>query len=385
MHRFHRLFMPLLFPLMLLAACSNPPPETAPAPTETILLPAPTEAPPTATAPPPSPTVPLATPTSAPPTVTPEATDAAPMEAPTPAQLELGTEPYVHSEGFFSLMPPLGWAIDEDQSSASFADPEGPGFIYVQVTNTSYPLEGDAFSNFVGARETNYFTPFGGYEVVDETYDVPNGVARITKNVLFDGIPHTVTSVYDQYGAIIYNFDFWTDAANNVAYGDLYERLLNSLAIDSGAASSQVEYNWIYTFTGPGDLFTIEVPTAWRYERTEGDTAVVDTFYSPDDHGIIQNITYDDGDEVTKSEAGAFALELMRSYYADDLRILGDQVQPDGSERLVWTSPSGGYSGTTFLETRGTTFLLFTTMVDDPYEADYLDTLNYTIDSYAIP
>jgi hypothetical protein len=60
-------------------------------------------------------------------------------------------------------------------------------------------------------------------------------------------------------------------------------------------------------------------------------------------------------------------------------------VQPDGSERLIWSSPSGDYSGTSFLETRGTTFLLFTTMYDNPYEDYYLETLNYTIGTYEVP
>jgi hypothetical protein len=61
------------------------------------------------------------------------------------------------------------------------------------------------------------------------------------------------------------------------------------------------------------------------------------------------------------------------------------QVQADGSERLTWESSSGEYSGISFLETRGTTFLLFTVMWDDAYEDVYFDTLDYTVSSYSVP
>jgi hypothetical protein len=117
----------------------------------------------------------------------------------------------------------------------------------------------------------------------------------------------------------------------------------------------------------------------------EGDVFIVDTFTSPDEHAFIENITYDDGEAISRSDAGAFALELMKEFYAGDIQVSDDQVQPDGSERLTWHSPSGGYSGISFLETRGTTFLLFSSIWDDPYEDDYLDSLRYTIETYDVP
>jgi hypothetical protein len=119
--------------------------------------------------------------------------------------------------------------------------------------------------------------------------------------------------------------------------------------------------------------------------RDEGPNVVVDTFYAPDRHAVIQNMSYDDGTLVTKAMAGAFALELLKTYYATDIRITDDVVQPDGSERLTWHSRSGDYSGVSFFETRGTTFLLFTTLYDNPFEDIYLDVLNYTISTYDIP
>jgi hypothetical protein len=127
------------------------------------------------------------------------------------------------------------------------------------------------------------------------------------------------------------------------------------------------------------------VPTAWQYERTESEATIVDTFTAPDGHAVIQNITYDDGSTISRTEAGTLARDLLHTFYAPDIQILDDQVQADGSERLIWQSPGGDYSGISFLETRGTTFLLLTTMYDNEFEDVYIDTLEYTISSYTIP
>ncbi|MCI0399618.1 MAG: hypothetical protein L0322_32450, partial [Chloroflexi bacterium] len=224
------------------------------------------------------------------------------------------------------------------------------------------------------------------YQVTDRQVDKDILVARVTKELFFDGVPQVVFTLYDQHGAVVYSLDFWADADVSDSYGVAYEQIIDGATVYSETAAEVVEpYYWIYDFYGPGDLFTIEVPTPWRYEYTEGDTAIVDTFYSPDEHAVVQNVTYDDGEVISREVAGAFALELLKQYYAADIVITDDQVQSDGSERLTWYSPSGDYSGISFFETRGTTFLLFSTLWDNPYEADYLDTLNYIISTYDIP
>ena len=62
-----------------------------------------------------------------------------------------------------------------------------------------------------------------------------------------------------------------------------------------------------------------------------------------------------------------------------------DVVQADGSERLDWYSPSGGVTGESFFETRGTTFLLLTWVADDDYYDLYLPVWSSLLDSYEVP
>lgn len=341
-----------------------------PAPTNTP-EPAPTD--PAATEPPPT----EPSPTEAPPT------EAAEESAATP---ELDSAPYAHYLGFFEVYPPAGWTMNESDGGATFIAPDESGYVEVEVNNTGEALDGASFERFVDAREINYFGQSDGFEIVDYQIDPDFGVARVTKELISDGVPQRVFTFYDQYGPAIYAYDFWADSDVADAYAPAFEEIISSATVDFEAVEELADvYYWIYPFYGPGDLFSIEVPVSWNYVHEEEENVIVDTFYSPDEHGIIQNITYDDGTEISRSDAGAFALELLKEVYASDIQISDDQVQADGSERLTWRSPSGAYSGISFLETRGTTFLLFSVLWDDAYEDAYRDTLEYTIETYDVP
>jgi hypothetical protein len=69
----------------------------------------------------------------------------------------------------------------------------------------------------------------------------------------------------------------------------------------------------------------------------------------------------------------------------EDIVITDDQVQSDGSERLNWYSESLGVDGTSFFETRGTTFLLLTWVVNSEFFSQYFPVWTALVDSYAIP
>lgn len=148
-------------------------------------------------------------------------------------------------------------------------------------------------------------------------------------------------------------------------------------------------------FTDHNDLYSIEVPADWTYEQTvdtESNNYYIDTFTSPDGGAVIENIVYDDGTAFSGNQKSKFALYLLNTFYSatgreGDIRVTEDTIMKDGSERLIWTSKAGGYSGISFLEVRsnGTTFLFFTVDWGNSVEETYLDTLNYVIESYTIP
>jgi hypothetical protein len=351
-----------------LAACSAGEQPSTPAPIPTLMVL-------------PSPTVkPSETPL---PTSSPEPA-ATPTDDVQPVHLVLEDTLYKHPNGMFELYPPAGWRMTENDSSVSFLDPQEVGFISIQVTNTGYELDSKSFENFINARDVNFFGTYSGYEETDRQVNPAEHIASVAKRLIFQGTSQTVVSFYDQKGQTIYVIDFWADESQFDLYNVMYDEFFNNITVDSSVASSLTPYVWVYTFTGPGGLFTIDVPTSWTYEYREGVDALIDTFTAPDSHALIQNLTYDNGQVVTRTEAGKLALDLLRTYYASDITITDDKIQPDGSERLTWYSPGGDYRGVSFLETRGTAFLLFTIMYDNPYEDIYLDVLEYTVNSYKV-
>lgn len=351
---------------------------------------------PTATAIPPTeaPTLrPLPTKTEVPPTAKPEepvATATVDAGGDVPAtDFELG-DLYEFPNGAISMQPPADWSLEEDETGGSIYIEalDASATINITITNTGYELDAESFEYFVRAREENFFYGYDNYEAGDETIEGDEGFAKMYKTLDYDGIPQQVFTIYDQRGAAIFALDFWSNDDIAESTFQMFDAVIDTTYVDGTNASDFTPYNFIYTFYGPNDLFTIEVPTPWTYEWDEDDYTVVDTFTSPDGYAQIENIAYDDGSAVSKSEAGAFALELLRSYYtngADDIRITDDKIQSDGSERLIWESKTQNFGGISFFETRGTTFLLFTVMVDNDYEDIYGDVLDDVITSYTIP
>ncbi|HMZ08095.1 MAG TPA: hypothetical protein PK078_10800 [Anaerolineales bacterium] len=146
-------------------------------------------------------------------------------------------------------------------------------------------------------------------------------------------------------------------------------------------------------FTDENGLFSFELPGDWLYDHGTGDNYYYDRFSSPNQLGFVENIVYNDGTAFVKSQKGQFALNLLNNLYSatgqvGDIKVTGDQLQNDGSERLEWESKSGGYSGLSFFETRGddnATFLMLTTWWDNGVDQATYDTIMNAISTYRIP
>ncbi len=148
------------------------------------------------------------------------------------------------------------------------------------------------------------------------------------------------------------------------------------------------------TFTDQKKYFAIDVPSDWTYSQTvdsENNYYYIDTFSSPDQMALVENIVYDDGKPFTGNDKSKFSLYLLNTFYSKtgkegDIRVSDYSMMQDNSERMVWTSKAGGYSGITFLETRSsTTFLLFTVEWVNSAEDQYKSILDDVIASYRVP
>jgi hypothetical protein len=312
-----------------------------------------------------------------PPTDTPE---------PAPALFTVSQELYEHPSGSFSFYPPEGWELTETAFDATFAEPNGNGSVYISVTNTGYELDEASLANFVNASEGSYFaTYFEEYNQVSNDYYPETKSIQVVKTLTYNGTPWTVVSIYLQEGQAIIEVTFWIISADHV---DAYVELLVDMNLQEGSASDLFPYAFSYTFTDKNSFFQFDVPFSWGYEYVEDGDVYIDTFSSPDGNAAIQDIVYDAGETMNQGVAGEAALSLLNSFYTSgsgDIKISKDEIQPDGSEKLTWTSKKGGYSGVTFFESRGTYLILFTMFADDELFALFDLTFGNVISTYKVP
>jgi hypothetical protein len=326
----------------------------------------------------------------------PTATRPAPRPTATEAEVEptqttgtgliLSDTPYDHPSGAFSITLPEDWEIDEKNNSVFVTSPDKVVAIEVSFTNVTNPLTEEELNTFILAVEDNWFGTFDNYTAGDFELQSDGSIGVFKTLDLSSGTPQSVFSYYWQEDAIVYEQDFWVDTDQYDTYVDGLVEVANSMSTDPSSGTDADPYAIVYTFTGPNDLFEFNIPYPWTRETDSAESATIDTFRAPNDLSFVENITYDDGTEVSKSEAGAFARTLLEDFYEiTDLVVTDDQVQDDGSERLTWNSPSKGIDGESFFETRGTTFLLLTWVVVTENYNDFETVWSDVVGSYSVP
>jgi len=329
--------------------------------------------------------------TPVPPTSAPAPTKAPATNTPEPPPtsdipFQLSATKYVNPSGAFSLYPPEGWSVDDSNTDAFFQPEDQKGAIYIQVTNTVVELADDAFGSFVGAREFNFFSGYDGYEASDPEYNAAEDAYIASKTLTLNEVPQVVSTIYYQKGSAIYSIDLWADADVAEAYFEIYNGIV--LEMDPAPVADMVGYNFIWTFTGPNNLYTLDVPMHWSWSHSEDGGVIIDTFLSPDGNAGVQYIIYDDGTSYTKGQAGQIALALLNRSYtsgAGDIKVTKDTLESDGSETLAWTSLKSGISGFTNFEVRGTTILFLTMLSTDTFADVYNPMLNDILASYRVP
>jgi hypothetical protein len=300
--------------------------------------------------------------------------------------LPLESKYYIHPQDLFAIRPPEGWTIEEYDYSTVFSAQEDYSRIHVSLTNTGYQIDASAFERYVSAREISIFSDFEEYDIIHENIKPGKGTAEIQKSLIDDGIPQVVESFYLQRGSLIGSIDIWAPEELFSGYQLSYDRIQSGFIINSEVDSSDVPiYALSYNYPCPEDVCAFEVPEAWTLKDSEGDFTEVHTFSSPDIQAYIQLAIFDDGEEISETVAGNFALDLLRTYYASDVVVTDDTFLSDGRERLDWFSAEGNFSGSSTFETRGTTFIMFSVMSNDAYLDTFSEVREHIFDSYTIP
>ncbi len=303
------------------------------------------------------------------------------------SSLEVSQDTYTHSSGAFSTAYPVGWDKKERDDGVYFSDPGGAGAIDISFTNVGTQLTSDALNTYINNLENNWFAGYKDY-AANKPETQKDGSIKVSKTLTdSNGNANTVVSFYWLKGTVVFEQDFWalTDSLQGLVDG--YNQIAGSINTDENAGASSSLYLFRYTFTCPQNLCQFSAPYGWAYGHDDKTYNYVtnDKFSAPDGTSYIDNTVYDDGKPISKSVAGRFALSLLKEFYAQDISVTSDKVQGDGSERLDWTSGSNNEYGETFFETRGTTFLMWTWVVNQNYYDTYSPLWGEMVDSYKIP
>lgn len=307
---------------------------------------------------------------------------AEPQTATPVPDLILSSQRYTSPQNIFTLSPPAGWTVENSEDTIRFSDPDGNSWISLQVINTGYAYDQDAFTELVSAREANTFAGFLEYSELERTIQAADGTAWVTKTVLLDDKEKRVLSFYRQDGSTVLTMDCWTDAGSFAAYLGGIEDIIDSVQFDGQAAAAATTLS-TKLFQDEQYALAFEAPVYWTYKHLAGDNTSSDTFLAPDQHAAVQSLVYEDVEEVDKLTAGEFTLVLLREYYNKDIVVTKDSILADGSERLDWYSPAGDYHGSTVFRIRGNLIWLATVLVEDAYQATYQDLLERILASAA--
>lgn len=265
---------------------------------------------------------------------------------------------FIHQQRLFSMLIPTGWKIREEDSFATFTAPDETASILAAVENTGIPLDKAGFTNYISTTEMHNFSHLKDYKQAEAKMDDRLGIATVRSQFYLANEAQELSSIYIRKENVIINMRLQASLAEYPNLEKLFDQVTNSAKFDLDKASRLIPYNMVYDFAHPMNVFSLKMPTAWRYSREEFTNFAIDRFYSPDGAAWIENLTYDDGNVIKPSQAFTITANLVWELFAKDLRISEMKPQPDGSTRWVWRSDRNKIQGTTFYELRGTKFLM---------------------------
>jgi hypothetical protein len=263
-----------------------------------------------------------------------------PQGTPTPPSspaLKISPTPYKHFNGAFSIRLPEGWHVNVRDDGVLVSEPNGGAMLDVLLINTGAALDAKAINVYVDSVETNFFSVFSNYRVVERAS--LEQCARVSKTLESKGVAKRVISSYCYSDGVMSQQDFWMDANRAAMYSTLYDAVTGSLNVETKVVKTFVPYRERYAATDLQKRFEFQVPYSWKRETVDG----IEKFTSPDEVNVLWYSS-------TPAES---ALKWLGSQFAD-VGVTEDRAQKDGSRRVAWNSAAGGVKGAAVITSRGT-------------------------------
>lgn len=294
------------------------------------------------------------------------------------------TRLYAHSQGLFSVQVPADWSAQLYDTKVSFLSPQPGTKLDITVINTGYPFLPDAFSKFVDNQEKRKAIELEGYIELEQKNGPEDHSIIITHEYYANDAPVRTVSYYLLKDRAVGILDFSADPMVFSAYQGFIESILPTFQVDPLGVSKLPIYAFGQAKRFSDGYFSILTPPYWEYNKTETQTAIVETYTSPDETGIIQLLIFDDGKPVSRRAAGELALTLLRENYTRGIIILEDRVLQDRREMLVWTSQDKTYEGKTSFDIHQTGIIMLTLMWSNDPEGYIKSLLEEVFLSYMV-
>jgi len=316
-----------------------------------------------------------------------EASEEAPVEAPTaaaPEQVTLTKQPYVSPSNAFTVNFPENWNCSETgEYRVDCHNQANTSQVVVTVTATGYELVEEDFLAMAQAELVSSYTDVKAYiEVSREESDdalISEATWRVGE-VYWQSIDRFVRS-----GAAVYHFTFASLQGQLDNYRPAFDELLQKAILNPTAMSGAPLYAFRKEYTSREQIFTLEVPTSWSKfaDAASMDRTVVEGFTSPDGRAGVQVAIFSKGSNISQETKGVKTLEIMRVLYGWDMRVSTDKSLEDGRERLEWYGTMKDVQGITYFDSSGTSLYIFSVVWEPATQDLYLPVLQEVIDSFA--
>jgi len=338
--------------------------------------------------------VPTAIPTNTPTPEGPLSTTGSPIVA-SMGGLELANERYSHPNGFVSFYPMKDWKISETDNSVSMTHPDTSVGYLINVNNTGYPLDTEAYATFRNNAE-EFFQALDAYTETDSGSNEAIQLYYVEKTYEFNGVKYSATSIYQQLGSAIYTIEMYGESQYISAdatdpYRVMFNSFTQTIEVHSDIASTFPLYQQMWDFTAQDVPVTITVPWTWTFSTYETETGKGAFFKSPDNLASANIITFTTVNLV--GDAGKnigldLSLVYLKSANSSEINIISEggvqEFQP-GAYIFLWEAPANNQTGVVIYDTRVKnkliTVILYST--SDTFEM-YKDILGRIGDSYIL-
>jgi hypothetical protein len=305
-----------------------------------------------------------------------------PTIQPTPALPKMVV--YTHPSNSFTISVPEDWTKTENNGYVLLSSTDQSAFVELAAENTNIPLSAEAFTSTINAFEYNVFSPNKNYKEASRDVQVDKGYGLIGKTLDINKIPFRALTIYMQEKNALYIQSYYSTESAKDDSAPILKAMSESFKTNTAYITDLSPFtSYPITFTDPNNLFSLWVPSLWKFEDTKQNGSVL-TYTSPDSNGIIMLVKIDMGKTVTRTLADTTALEFLKSIFSDN-RVAKTEVLKNGSIQMSWAPKSGGVQGLSIYKWSGTYWYFLTWMANAGFETVYGPVFNQSIGSYTIP